>query len=172
VKTVFAMCFALLFALPVLAQDNSGSIQNSFGYANLSFPNLITGQPGHHSGFVNQTDLNLSRRWGLDNYMGLYGLGQGVTLISDFFGGKVMFPTGRVIPYALAGLGGGYFSGGGGGVSSFATRYGGGMTIPMSDSFSWNVEYSRMNFHLPTTINSAWTGGNNLSAGIVFTISN
>jgi hypothetical protein len=158
------MCFALLFALPVLAQDNSGSIQNSFGYANLSFPNLITGQPGHHSGFVNQTDLNLSRRWGLDNYMGLYGLGQGVTLISDFFGGKVMFPTGRVIPYALAGLGGGYFSGGGGGVSSFATRYGGGMTIPMSDSFSWNVEYSRMNFHLPTTINSAWTGGNNLSA--------
>jgi hypothetical protein len=166
------MCFALVLTVPAFAQDDSGSIQNSFGYANLSFPNLITGQPGHHSGFVNQTDLNLSKRWGLDNYMGIYGLGQGVTLISDFFGGKVMFPRGRVIPYALAGLGGGYFSGGSGGLSAFATRYGGGMTIPISDSLAWKVEYSRMNFHVPTTINSAWTSGNNIAAGIVFTISN
>jgi len=164
------MCFALLLAVPMFAQDSSGSIQNSFAYANLSFPNLLTGQPGHHSGFVNETDLNLSKTWGLDNYMGIYGLGQGVTLISDFFGGKVMFPRGRVTPYALAGLGGGYFSGGSGGLSAFATRYGGGMTIPINDSVSWKVEYSRMNFHVPTTINSSWTSGNNIAAGIVFTL--
>src|SRR5262245_62780418 len=80
-KTASAICLVLLFTLPALAQDDSGSIQNSFGYANLSFPNLITGQPGHHSGFVNQTDLNLSRTWGLDNYMGINGLGQGGKLI-------------------------------------------------------------------------------------------
>ena len=171
-KAVFAISIAVLFTVPALAQDDSGSIQNSFGYANLSFPNLITGQPGHHSGFVNQTDLNLSKTWGLDNYMGIYGLGQGVTLISDFFGGKIMFPRGRVIPYALAGLGGGYFSAGSGGASAFATRYGAGMTIPISDSIGWKVEYSRMNFHLPTTVNSSWTAGNNFSAGIVFTVSN
>jgi len=172
VKGFLAVCFALVLTIPAIAQDDSGSIQNSFGYANLSFPNLATGQPGHHSGFVNQTDLNLSSRWGLDNHMGIYGLGSGVSLFSDFFGGKIMFPHGNIIPYALAGLGGGYFSAGSGGTSAFAYRYGAGMTIPMSDSIAWKVEYSRMNFHLPTTANSSWTAGNNFSAGIVFKISN
>ena len=77
---------------------------------------------------------------------------------------------------ALAGLGVGYFaissSFGSGSTSAFATRYGGGMTVPINDSLAWKIEYSRMNFHLPTSANSAWTSGNNLSAGIVFTISN
>jgi hypothetical protein len=171
-KTASAICFVLIFTLPAFAQDDSGSIQNSFGYANLSFPNLFTGQPGHHSGFANQTDLNLSKRWGLDNYMGLYSLGQGVTLFSDFFGGRVMFPRGKMIPYALAGLGGGYFSSGSGGASAFATRLGGGVTIPMNDSLAWKAEYSRMNFRLQTGPDSQWTSGNNLSVGVVFTISN
>jgi hypothetical protein len=175
-RTVFAVCFVLLLAFPALAEDNIASIQNSMGYANLSFPDLTTGLPGHHSGFANETDFNLSKRWGLDNYMGIYSLGQGTTLISDFFGGKVMYPRGKVVPYALAGLGVGYFSISSslvsGSTSAFATRYGGGMTVPINDSLAWKIEYSRMNFHLATTPNSAWTSGNNLSAGIVFTISN
>ena len=175
-RTVFAACFVLLLTFPAFGEDNSASIQTSMGYANLSFPDLTTGLPGHHSGFVNQTDFNLSKRWGLDNYMGIYSLGQGATLISDFFGGKVMYPRGKVVPYALAGLGVGYFSisssAVSGSTSAFATRYGGGMTIPINDSLAWKIEYSRMNFHLPTSANSAWTSSNNLSAGIVFTISN
>jgi hypothetical protein len=126
-----------------------------------------------HSGFVNQTDFNLSKRFGLDNYMGIYSLGQGGTLVSDFFGGKVMFPRGKVVPYALGGLGVGYFSLASlGSTSAFATRYGAGMTIPINDSLAWKFEYSRMNFHLPTSTNSSWTSGNNLAAGIVFTITN
>jgi opacity protein-like surface antigen len=104
--------------------------------------------------------------------MGIYSLGQGVSLISDFFGGKVMFPRGGVTPYAMAGLGGGYFSAGSGGASAFGTRFGGGVTIPMTDSLSWRVEYSRINFRLRTSLDSPWTGGNNFSAGIVFTVSN
>ena len=164
----------LLLASAAFAQDDSGSIQNSMGYANLSFPDLITGERTHHSGFVNQTDLNLSKRWGFDNLMGVYSLGQGGTLISDFVGGKVMFPRGKFVPYALAGIGGGYFSVSSsvvsGSASAFATRYGGGIKIPINDTIAWKVEYSRMNFHLPTSANSSWTSGNNLGAGIVFNI--
>src|SRR5262249_8638766 len=123
-----------------------------------------------------QTDFNLTKTFGLDNYLGIYGLGQGTTLISDFVGGKVMYPRGKVIPYALAGLGVGYFSISNsaisGSTSAFATRYGGGVSLPINDSVGWKVEYSRMNFHLPTSANSAWTSGNNFSAGIVFTITN
>jgi opacity protein-like surface antigen len=172
-RTIFAMCFVCLFALSVSAEDNSASIQNSIGYANLSFPDLTTGSPSHHSGFVNQTTFNLSRTWGLDNYMGVYSLGQGSTLLADFFGGKVMHPVGKVVPYGLIGLGGGYFSlASSGSVSAFAMRYGGGVSVPISDSLAWKVEYSRMKFHVPTSANSSWTASNNLSAGIVFTISN
>src|SRR5262245_8859295 len=94
-KTLSAIFLALVLAVPALAQDDAASIQNSFGYANLSFPNLLTGEPGHHSGFVNQTDLNLSRNFGFDNYMGIYSVGQGVTLLSDFVGGKIMLPRGK-----------------------------------------------------------------------------
>jgi hypothetical protein len=136
-KTLSAVFFALALAVPALAQDDTASIQNSFGYANLSFPNLITGQVGRHSGFVNQTDLNLTKHFGFDNYMGIYSVGQGVTLLSDFVGGKFMMPRGKVTPYALAGLGGGYFSAGTGAATSFATRYGGGVTIPINDSIAW-----------------------------------
>ena len=175
-RIVLAACFFLLLTVPIMAQDDSGSIHTSMGYANLSFPDLVTGLPGHHSGFVNQTDFNLSKTFGLDNYMGIYGLGQGSTLVSDFFGGKVMYPRGKVVPYALAGLGFGYFSvsstAGSGSASAFGTRFGGGMTIPINDSLSWKVEYSRMNFHLATSANSNWTAGNNLAAGIVFKLSN
>jgi hypothetical protein len=169
-KTLSAVFFALVLAVPALAQDDTASIQNSFGYANLSFPNLITGQVGRHSGFVNQTDLNLTKHFGFDNYMGIYSVGQGVTLLSDFVGGKIMMPRGKFTPYALAGLGGGYFSAGTGAATSFATRYGGGVTIPINDSIAWRVEYSRLNFHLQTTPDSAWTSGNNFAAGIVFKV--
>ena len=104
--------------------------------------------------------------------MGVYRLGQGATLIADFFGGKVMHPIGKMVPYGLVGLGGSYFSLASGSLSAFATRYGGGVSVPITDSLAWKVEYSRMKFHVPTSTNSTWTGSNNLSAGIVFTISN
>jgi len=177
VKTIVVACFVLLLAIPALAQhDDFPRIQTSMGYANLSFPDLTTGIVGHHSGFANETAFNLSKTYGLSNYMGIYGVGQGSTLIADFFGGKVMYRGEKVVPYATAGIGVGYFtqssSAGYGAQSSFATRYGAGMDIPMNDSLAIKVEYSRMNFHLQTSLNSTWTGGNNISAGIVFTLAN
>jgi len=175
VRISAAVLFVLLLVVPAMAQDDYPKIETSMGYANLGFPNLITGEFGHHSGFANQTGFNLTRTWGLENYMGIYGVGQGVTLISDFFGGKAVYRSSRVVPYALAGLGVGYFtastSQGYGSLSAFATRYGAGVDIPINDSMAWKVEVSRMTFHLATTATSSWTGGTNFSTGIVFTIS-
>lgn len=172
-KIVFATCVVLLFTLSGFAEDNVATIENSLGYANLTLP-TATGLGGHHSGFATETDFNLTRAFGLDNYLGVYGLGQGVTLVSDFFGGKIRYSRGKVVPYAVAGLGIGYFSvssaAGTGSASAFATRFGGGVTGPITDSLSWKAEYSRMNFHLPTTATSGWTSGNNLAGGIVFTL--
>jgi len=174
VRTVVVACFVLLLAIPALAQDDYPKVQTSMGYANLTFPDLTTFVVGHHSGFANETGFNLTRTWGLDNYMGIYGAGPGVTLIADFFSGKATYRGAKVSPYVLAGLGVGYFTSSqtGGGLSSFATRYGAGLDIPINDTMAWKVEYSRMGFHIATTPTSSWTSGNNFSTGIVFTISN
>ena len=182
VKTIVVACFVLLLAIPALAQDDYPKIQTSLGYANLSFPDLSTLGTGaslstaHHSGFSNSTGFNLTRSLGLENYMGIYGLGQGSTLIADFFGGKATYRASKVSPYALAGIGVGYFTAstvyGYGASSSFATRYGAGVDVPINDSMFWKVEYSRMNFHInfDPTSGSSWTGGNNIQIGIVFTL--
>jgi len=174
VKTIVVTCFVLLLAIPALAQDDYPKIQTSLGYANLSFPDLATGENGHHSGFSNSTGFNLTRTLGLENYMGIYGVGQGSTLIADFFGGKATYRASKASPYALAGLGVGYFTAstsfGYGSQSSFATRYGAGVDVPINDTMFFKLEYSRMNFHIQLTPTSSWTGGNNIQVGIVFTL--
>lgn len=174
VKTIVSACFVLMLAIPALAQDDYPKIYTSLGYANLSFPDLTTGVDGHHSGFANSTGFNLSRTLGLENYMGIYGVGQGSTLIADFFGGKATYRAAKVAPYVTAGIGVGYFtqqsSFGVGAASSFATRYGGGVDVPINDSMFWKVEVTRMSFHLQTSPTSSWTGGTNIQAGIVITI--
>lgn len=177
VRTVASACFVLLLAIPALAQEDYPRIQTSMGYANLSFPDFATGASGRHSGFANQTSFNLTKTWGLDNYMGLYSLGQGVTLISDFFGGKAIYRTAKFVPYGLAGIGVGYFTAntsyGSGSQSSFAHRFGAGFDVPINDSMAVKVELSRMGFHIATPASaSTWTNSTNISAGIVFTLSN
>jgi hypothetical protein len=139
---------------------------------------LTTGvsSTSHHSGFANSTGFNLTKSLGLENYMGIYGLGSGSTLISDFFGGKATYRAAKVAPYAVAGIGVGYFTAstsfGYGSQSSFATRVGGGVDVPINDSMAWKVEVSRMNFHVNFNPASSggWTGGTNIQAGIVFTL--
>ena len=174
VRTVVAACFALMLAIPALAQDDYPKIQTSLGYANLGFPDFTTGEKSRHSGFMNQTGFNLTRTWGLENYMGIYSLGSGVTLIADFFGGKATWRAAKVAPYALAGLGVGYFTSstsyGYGSSSSFAARLGVGADVPINDSMAVKVEISKMAFHFKTTLSSAWTRGTNFSTGIVFTL--
>jgi hypothetical protein len=175
VRTLVAALFVLLIAVPALAQEDFPRIQTSMGYANLGLGGSVF--DGHHSGFANETGFNLTRTWGLNNYMGIYSLGEGVTLVSDFFGGKASYRAARIVPYAQAGIGIGYFS-----VSTsqgtfsfgtkFATRFGGGVDIPISDTLAWKVELSRVTFKFRTTQDSGWLTGNNFSTGIVFTLAN
>jgi hypothetical protein len=176
VKTLTVACFVLLLAIPALAQDDYPKIQTSMGYANLSLYDL-TGVNGHHSGFANSTGLNFTKTLGVENYMGIYSLGTGSNLIADFIGGKATYRGARVSPYAVAGIGFGYFTANTGYIygsqSSFGTRFGAGVDVPINDTLSWKVEYSRMTFHIalnPNNPGSSWTGGNNIQAGIVFTL--
>ena len=177
VRTVVVASFVLLLAIPAMAQDDYPRIQTSLGYTNLSFPDLANPTAtSHHSGFANQTSFNLTKTYGLDNFMGIYSLGQGVSLISDIFGGKLMYRGAKVVPYGLGGIGIGYFTSSSSysATSSFATRYGGGFDIPINDSMAWKVEVSRMGFHINVNpaSSSGWTNSTNISTGIVFTISN
>src|SRR5262249_5315918 len=180
VRTVVVACFILLLAVPALAQDDYPKIQTSMGYANLSLFNFgsTTGDTSRHSGFANQTGFNLTKTWGLENYMGIYGLGQGVTLIADMFGGKATYRFAKFSPYAVAGLGIGYFTAntsyGYGSQSSFAHRFGAGFDVPFNDTMAWKFEVSRMGFHtnFQSPTGSGWTNGTNINAGIVFTLSN
>jgi len=179
VKIAAVVLFVLLSAIPVMAQEDYPKVQTSMGYANLGFvdfgsPSLgFTPTPptARHSGFANETGFNLTRNLGINNYMGIYGLGGGITMISDLFGGKAMYRTARAVPYGVAGIGFGYLTSSNYGYgSSFGTRFGAGVDVPFKESLAWKFEISRMSFHLQTTANSSWTSGTNFQTGIVFTI--
>lgn len=171
VRIFAATCVVLFLAMPVIAQEDFPRVQTSMGYANLGL------LESRHSGFANETGFNLTPVWGLSNYMGIYSLGEGVTLISNFFGGKATYRAARIAPYAQAGIGIGYFSqstsagffdfG-----TKFATRFGGGVDIPINDAMAWKVEISRFAFKFRTSPESGWLNGSNISTGIVFTLSN
>ena len=179
VKIATVVLFVFLCAVPVMAQEDYPKVQTSFGYANLGFVDFgnpsfgFTPTPptAHHSGFANETGFNLTRNLGINNYMGIYGLGGGITMISDLFGGKAMYRTARAVPYGVAGIGFGYLTSSNYGYgSSFGTRFGAGVDVPFKESLAWKFEISRMSFHLQTTANSSWTSGTNFQTGIVFTI--
>ena len=179
VKIAAVLVLLVLFAIPVMAQDDYPRIQTSLGYANLGLADFGKPNPdgsitatSRHSGFANETGFNFTRSLGVSNYMGVYGLGGNVTMIADFIGGKAMYRTDRAVPYALAAIGFAYLTSATSyyGSSSFGTRWGGGIDFPFNDTMAFKVEVSRMSFHFPTTASSAWTSGVNISTGIVFTL--
>jgi hypothetical protein len=182
VKIAAVFVLLVLFAIPVMAQDDYPRIQTSLGYANLglldfgsvNFDGSLTGATSRHSGFANETGFNFTRSLGVNNYLGVYGLGGNVTMLADFIGGKAMYRTQRAVPYGLAGLGFAYLTSGGlyGYGSSFATRFGGGVDVPFNDVLAFKVEVSRMSFHLQTNplAGASWVNGINIQTGIVFTI--
>ena len=180
VRSFVVVCFVLALAIPSFAQEDYPRIQTSMAYANLGFVNFgstsSTLETKRHSGFANSTGFNLTRVWGLENYMGIYSLGGGVTLIADTFGGKATYRAARIAPYALGAIGIGYFTSstsyGYSSTSSFATRFGAGVDVPINDSMAWKVEVSRMGFHIQTSPSSGWTNGTNIQTGVVFTLSN
>jgi hypothetical protein len=170
VKNAAVVLFGLLCAIPAMAQEDYPKVQTSLGYANLGFIDFgsPTGANSRHSGFANETGFNLTRNLGINNYMGIYGLGGGITMISDLFGGKAMYRATRVVPYGVAGIGFGYLTSSNSYYSygsAFATRFGGGVDVPFKESLAWKFEISRMSFHF-----GSWISGTNFQTGIVFTI--
>jgi hypothetical protein len=183
VKIAAVLFVVLLCAVPLMAQDDYPRIQTSLGYANLSLTDFgsvdfttgfLTGATAHHSGFANETSFNFTRSLGVNNYMGIYGLGNNTTMIADFIGGRAMYRTARVVPYGLAGIGFAYLTSSTSyyGSSSFATRYGGGVDVPFNDTMAFKFEVSRMSFHFGqlTPTGGSWTSGTNFQTGVVFTL--
>jgi hypothetical protein len=165
VRSLAVLMFVLFMSLPLAAQDDDyPRVEMTMGYANLSFPNFDNPDTGHHSGFAMHNSLNLTRWLGFENYTGFYGLGSGVSLISNLAGGKLMLRSERLVPYVIGGLGVGAFTSGSSYGSVFSTRYGGGMDIPLNESMSYKVDVSRMYFR---GLESQW----NFSTGITFNIS-
>ena len=180
VRVLVAVLFAVLAALPAMAQDDYPRIEMSLGYANMGFPccsgnNL--GDNTRHSGFASTQGFNLTRRFGIENYFGYYSLGNRVNLLSNLFGGKVAARRfERAVPYFTAGIGVGYLtdsSGYYGYGSAFGTRFGPGVDLKFNDSMALKVDFSRMSYHFGqlTPTSSSWWSGWNLKTGVVFVLS-
>jgi hypothetical protein len=168
VRGVAIVFFVLFVSLPAAAQDDEyPRVETTMGYANLTFQdfeNPFSTENRHRSGFAMHNALNLTRWLGFENYTGIYGLGAGVSLISNIAGGKLMLRQDRVVPYAVGGLGVAYFTSGSSYGSVFSTRVGGGVDIPLGESMSYKVDVSRMFFK---GIDSYL----NFSTGITFNLS-
>src|SRR5262245_51196407 len=193
VRVIVAASFAMLIAIPTMAQEDFPRVEISLGYANLGFnccSNIVyEGFPccgnilfahKRHSGFASTQGLNLTRIFGIENYFGYYGLGgkntlgANASLIVNTVGGKIAARTERAVPYFTAGIGVGYITGDYPfGQSSFAMRWGPGVDIKMNDLMAWKIDFSRMSFNENFTFSGrSWSSGWNVATGIVFVLSN
>jgi len=166
----FCVCslFVILFAVPAMAQDEFPRLEMTFGYGRVGLSDLhadildgtlsqfglVTDSRGSHGGFTMHTGLNFTHWLGFEYMLGYYGLGKdnignSNELLVNIFSGKVAARQfGRVVPYAVAGIGDGSLrveslQGGDGGV---AFRYGGGVDVPLNTGMSLKFDLSRMSF--------------------------
>jgi hypothetical protein len=176
VKYVWVLVLVMAFAAPAFAQDDYPLMELAFGYGNLELKDLalvLPGSEGRHSGFATHQAFNLSSMFAIENYFGYYGFGTDPTLgktelITNLFGGKFSYRTAGPVIYGTAGIGGGWlrFTDIGVGDNSFGVKFGGGVDIPIGESFAWKVDVSRMSFHFA----DQWNSGMNISTGIVLKI--
>jgi len=171
-NSVLILILFALTALPALAQsEDFPRIETSFGYANTSL-NAGGLLPGKHSGFSNISGLNLFRSFGIENYMGYYGMGGGVSMFMDTFGGRLTARNlGKIVPYAGAGIGAGYLSSGGSySGSNFATRVNVGVDIPVNDAFGLKFDVGRISMKAGFIPGQNWTSGVNVVTGVVLNL--
>jgi opacity protein-like surface antigen len=172
-----ALLVIAFLAVPARAQDIAPQVEIMLGYGNLSLPdtfeaNDLTIGTGGHSGFASSQTFNMNDWFGIDNYLGYYGLGEtqlGIgkaELITTMFGGKFAYRRfEKVVPYATAGLGGAWLrfpQFGAGSDTAFSTRVGAGVDYSIHDSVAIRFDVSRMSFNF-----EGWRSGLNYSTGIV-----
>src|SRR5215813_13682737 len=93
---ISAVTLTLAMALPSIAQGESyPRIEVAVGYANLTLASyegplggLYFGKE-HHSGISTDFSWNPVPWFGMNNYTGVYGLGNGTTLVANIPGGKI-----------------------------------------------------------------------------------
>jgi hypothetical protein len=182
VKYVWVLILVMAFAAPAFAQDDYPLMELGFGYGNIALKDLSTflsEADGRHSGFATHQAFNLNSVFAIENYFGYYGFGDNVfagvgsvgktELLTNLFGGKFNFRTGGPVFYGSAGIGGGWLRFpdiGAGTNNAFGVKFGGGVDVPIGESFAWKVDVSRMSFHFF----EQWNSGMNISTGIVLKI--
>ncbi len=170
-KLLCVAAVVLIFSIPTFAQDEFPAVEVAMGYGNLGFPSEFNPATGdfkntRHSGFTMHSGFNFKRWFGLENFTGVYSLGDNVTMISNLMGGKVAFRAARVTPYAVAGVGIVYLTDERTfGSSNMGTRLAVGVDVPLNDSFALKFDVGRMSFKL-----DEWRSGSAFSTGIVFTL--
>jgi hypothetical protein len=160
-----------LFASPSFAQGDFPLLEISLGYGNLGLTDPSTGVTSHHSGFVSQQEINLSRWYGIDNYVGYFSLGNNATAFSNIFGGRLIArsPKGYAV-YGVAGLGWSRIS-----LQNFslgsmaAARVGGGVDIPINFASKIRFDATRLSFHTGNGggSGSSWQSGMSYSGGLL-----
>lgn len=165
-RVVFVGILLIVLSSSVFAQDPEfPRIETAMGYASLGFPTGPNGEVQRHSGFSMHNTLNVFSWFGIENYTGVYSLGNDVTLFANILGGRLMYrglAEGKISPYVVAGFGGAYLTSNFFGGSSMAARYGGGIDLQLSDSMGLKLEAGRLRAAGETNLN--------ISAGVVFRI--
>ncbi len=167
-----AVMVAILSASALGQDAETPRFEVGVGYANLT-----TYASGHHPGVAVDVSWNPRRWFGVQNYLGVYGLGNGVTLIAEIPGARIAARNiaGRVTPFAEAGFGFGLLTEHAGSIApgprmysyhwSPAARYGVGTDVQINQSLAVRVDASRMTTHVKT-----WQTKWNISTGLVFRI--
>ncbi len=178
VKRIVLVLIALVVvSVPVAAQDFS-TLDISFGYGNYGVEGLDTSgtmlTTDRVHGFAMHTTINLASWFGFENFTGAYALNNDVTLVTNTFGAKLIardLMEGRITPYLAGGFGVGYYTSNqtGGGFSTAAARYGGGIDFNLNGGMAFRVDVGGLALGSGVFTNG-WRSNLNVTTGIVFNL--
>ncbi len=174
-RIVLVLLVTVVVSFPASAQDFS-SLDISFGYGNYGVEDLngtILSTDRVH-GFAMHTTINLVNWFGLENFTGAYALNNDVTLVTNTFGAKLIardLLEGRITPYLAGGFGVGYYTSNqsGGGFSTAAARYGGGIDFNVNGGMAIRVDVGGLALG-SGVFTDGWRSNLNVTTGIVFNL--
>jgi hypothetical protein len=176
-RIALVLLAVVVLALPAMAQDFS-SLDVSFGYGNYGVEDEASGSTSLTTdrvhGFAMHTTFNLMSWLGLENFTGAYALNNDITLITNTFGAKLIARDvleGRISPYLAGGIGVGYYTSNqtGGGFSTMAARYGGGIDFNLNGGMAIRVDVGRLAMG-SGLFTDGWRSNLSVTTGIVFNL--
>ena len=176
-RVVLLLLVLVSVAIPGTAQD-FGTLDISFGYGNYGVEALDTNRTAlttnRANGFAMHTTINLISWFGFENFTGAYALDNDVTLVTNTFGAKLIardLLEGRISPYLAGGFGIGYYTSNqtGGGFSTGAARYGGGVDFNLNRGMAFRVDVGGLALG-SGVFTDGWRSNLNVTVGVVFNI--